>query len=881
MDPELWRRIEEIFHQALEIPARERDAFIARECAGNKELLAHVVRLIRDDAVSNPLFGSSRSEPRALRPDPLVGRTFGAYRLTSRIAAGGMGVVYRAERCDGLFDQNVAVKLIRTETASEDMFRRFEFERRMLAALSHPNIARLFDGGTSEEGSPYLVMEFINGQPIDQYCDDRRLSIPDRLKLFTTICRAVHYAHQNQIVHRDLKPGNILIDEQGQPKLLDFGIARLVMAEESKDAPQLTRTLSRILTPEYASPEQFSGGTFTTATDIYSLGVVLYGLLTGRRPFRWESRSPGEWERIVKEQAPTRPSTAVMRGSEHATGGLQSDPRSFAARCRTTPNKLRHRLAGDLDRIVLMALKKEPERRYASAQEFAEDVERHLNGQPVIAREDSVLYRTTKFIQRNRLAASACGLIFAALLFGIFAARAGEKRARSQAAHARIEADSFRTIAGFMMDMCLTSGVLLSEEERQRAEKRILMQADLVRRQYEQQVHLRANLLEALGRACLQLDLFGEAEALMRESLELRQEEFGERSLEVALSLGSLGELYYRRGQYGEAEQALGKALELHRTCDPGTHTDVATAANDLAVVLRRRGDNEGAERLHLEALEARRSSGDELAVAESLNNLAGIYLDRRNSAQCAELLSEARTIRAQLLGEEHFLYLQTLSNLAIATAASDLTKARDMFAEAEAGYRALHAEGKRELGQVLANRAALDQITGDLDGAEKRLAEALEIERGRLGSDHPTVGSILVKTADIHDLRGETEDAQTAWDEALRVYRTSLDASNPKLGRTLQKYGAFLVGIGELERAESALRESVEVLRSSGSPVSGSLARAELTLGRCLFKGGQLDEAERRLQTGMELLEEAQGISEEERRIAHGYMEDLQRLRN
>src|SRR5690606_22156084 len=290
MNAERFRRIEDVFHRVLGYPADERSARLAEACGADAELRRAVERLLAaDDRAGDLAPGLGFPDPAA--GDPLVGATLGRWRIDAKLAEGGMGVVYRAARADGVFDQLAAVKVLRGGAIARDAARRFDKERRLLARLEHPNIARVLDGGTTETGTPYLVMELIDGVAIDRYCDAERLSVEDRLGLFVSVCRAAQFAHRNLVLHRDLKPSNVLVDHHGQPKLLDFGIARLL----GQDDLQVTQTAARLLTPEYASPEQLRGESLTTASDVYSLGVLLYELLCGRRPHDAAGRSPGEW----------------------------------------------------------------------------------------------------------------------------------------------------------------------------------------------------------------------------------------------------------------------------------------------------------------------------------------------------------------------------------------------------------------------------------------------------------------------------------------------------------------------------------------------------------------------------------------------------------
>ncbi|HET9803741.1 MAG TPA: serine/threonine-protein kinase, partial [Candidatus Acidoferrum sp.] len=336
------------------------------------------------------------------------GRKIGHYTVLEQIGVGGMGEVFSAVRSDGQFDQKVAIKLVRSTAASGVVLDHFRNERQILAGLDHPNIARLLDGGTTEDGTPYIVMELVTGKPIDEYCDSRKLSISHRLELFRQVCAAVQYAHQHLIVHRDIKPGNILVTEDGTPKLLDFGIARIFDASGIVAATQY-----RSFTPDYASPEQLRGEPLSTATDLYSLGVVLYHLLTGRSPYRVDHRAPGKLATAITKDEPERPSTSVTRAETGSTQEFLSENRE------TTPVLLQKRLSGDLDYILLKALRKEPELRYSSVEQFSEDLHRHLERRPVLARKGTWNYRAGKFIRRNRAAVAAAGLVTATLIAGL------------------------------------------------------------------------------------------------------------------------------------------------------------------------------------------------------------------------------------------------------------------------------------------------------------------------------------------------------------------------------------------------------------------------------------------------------------------------------
>jgi serine/threonine protein kinase/tetratricopeptide (TPR) repeat protein len=438
-------RVNRIIETALSLAPSERTAYLDAACT-DEALRRDVETTIamrdmsgRLGGVTNPegptmlqdaeTIGVSEEEQQKLLDDTQIG----PYHVLRRIGQGGMGAVYLAER-DDEFRQQVAIKLVKRGMDSEFVLRRFRNERQILAALNHPNIARLLDGGTTTDGRPYFVMEYIEGKPITEYADQQRLSTAERLQLFQEVCAAVHYAHQNLVIHRDLKPSNILVTADGTPKLLDFGIAKLLNPELAAHTIEATAVAIRLMTPEYASPEQVKGEAITTASDVYSLGVLLYELLTGHRPYRLNSRAPHEVARVVCEEEPQKPSTAVNRTETYPTSGgtatVTVTPEVVSRTRDGNPDKLRRRLAGDLDNIVLMAMRKEPQRRYSSVDQLANDIRRHLAGRPVIARHDTIAYRTTKFVKRHKAGVLAALLIIASLIAG--AVTTLQQRARAE-----------------------------------------------------------------------------------------------------------------------------------------------------------------------------------------------------------------------------------------------------------------------------------------------------------------------------------------------------------------------------------------------------------------------------------------------------------------
>jgi len=419
---ENWPKVKEIFSAALELKPDERVSFLNTACAADENLRSEVLGLlsahdssgdfIQHPAVVDVGFLVSDTNHSAAA----AGQHIGTYEIIRELGRGGMGAVYLASRADEAFDKQVALKLIKRGMDSDAIIKRFVMERQILANLDHPNIARMIDGGTTEDGLPYFVLEYIEGTTITRYCDEHKLNTLERLKLFLQVCAAVQFAHQNLIVHRDLKPSNIIVTKDGTPKLLDFGIAKLLSVDS---ALVETETIGRLFTPEYASPEQLRGLPITTTSDVYALGVVLYELLSGHRPFSLASRSAEEIARMITTSEPLKPSVVITRheAMPHADDGHHSlTPEGISRTREGNVDKLRRRLVGDLDNILLKALRKEPERRYASVQDLSADLQRHLTGLPVLAREDTFAYRAGKFIQRNKASVAAAAVVAITLI---------------------------------------------------------------------------------------------------------------------------------------------------------------------------------------------------------------------------------------------------------------------------------------------------------------------------------------------------------------------------------------------------------------------------------------------------------------------------------
>jgi len=776
--------MEAIFHRASGMPAAARPAFLDRICGTDSEMRSRVDRMLAEDARPSTRLGTPAlaavSADLACALDPRLGSQVGAYRIVARIAEGGMGVVYRAERADDQFKKTVAVKLVRRGMVDAEQLRRFRIERETLARLEHPNIARLLDGGVTPEGDPFLVMEYVEGEPIDTYCDRRRLSTSSRLELFRTVCSAVDHAHRNLVVHRDLKPRNILVTEDGTPKLLDFGIAKVLGPD--LDAASSALTLRPALTPHYASPEQVRLEPVTTASDVYSLGVVLYELLTGRRPYRVTTGSVGEIERSVLETDPVRPSSVIWRFEDIAVGPDRppATPEDVSRVRDGTPRRLSRRLQGDLDNIVLKAMRKEPHRRYASVAKLSEDLECYLTNRPVSARADTVVYRAAKFVRRRTTLVVASVLVALSLAAGIGGV-ALEARVAAR------ERDAAESIASFL-DKVLSS----ADPARKGPDYTVAAALDNAAARIDTELagrpRVRVSLHGTVGRAYFALGLYGRAEKHLRAALDVHRASNDSEVDRYVGCVNALASVLHARGAFAEAEElltgALASALERHGE----RHATVAVTRNNLGAVIGRQGRIDEAERLFRQALGTRRSlfGPTHLEVAETLNNLAGIEKSRGRIDEAVDLMRDTLRIRRALLAPDHPLVFQSASNLAV----------------------------------MLGTR-------GDPAEAESLLREAVDRARRVLGRNHPDLISMVGNLGAILVARKRYKEAGPWLREAVRIGKRTLRPDNPRLVTARLRLGDFLIRVrqfGSAERLLLGLHRTVA--RQGGAALQRAVAR-------------------------------------------------------
>ncbi len=802
MKPERWRKVEEIFQSAIERDPMERAAFLNEACAGDDSLLREVQSLIAADEQAGSFIDVSS----LAREDEesLSGKRIGPYRVISEIGHGGMGSVYLAAREDE-YRKQVAIKLIRRGMDTDFIIRRFLGERQILASLDHPNIARLLDGGTTEDGLPYFVMEYIEGTPIDRYSDENRLNTAARLRLFRDVCAAVQYAHRNLVIHRDIKPGNILVTRDGEVKLLDFGIAKLLdPAAQSLDQ---TATAIRMMTPDYASPEQVRGEQITTTSDVYSLGVVLYELLTGHRPYRLKSRQPHEIMRVICEEEPERPSIALTQLEAAMTAEVSSHitppPRRMSKPRERNLHRLRRQLEGDLDNILMKALSKETERRYSSVEQFSEDIRRHLEGLPLIARNDTLFYRAGKFIRRHRVVVAAAIIVAMTLIAGIIATAWQAHAARQQRDKAQYEKAKAEQVSAFLQSMLQYANPSWYSPGKDKGPKTTVLDAlnDAAGRidtQLADQPEVRSDLHGTIGDTYRALGLLDDAQRHFEASLEIRRGLFGQGSAKVAESLFYLGAVQHSRGNLEQAEMLIRQALEIQRR-RPDEGNNLPFIIQELTSILCKKGDPAAAEPLDQEALELfrHRYGQRDITIAFGHSALGRDYYSLGDLDRAQEHFQESLDILLERSGSE--TYFQTLGLGLICTA------------------------------------------SGKYEEAERLLSKAVDDVLRSQGERSDVASHILASLAHLHSLKGEREQARREADrEVARFHRLSPDSYF-----TLIPIAKVFVNTGQHARAESLLREALDAGNRYMVKDSWVLAEVKGALGECLMAQKRYAEAE------------------------------------
>jgi eukaryotic-like serine/threonine-protein kinase len=800
----------------------------------------------------------------------MMGDRIGPYRVLRTLGSGGMGEVYLAERADAQFEQQVAIKVVHGGALAVSMHSRLKLERQILAQLDHPNIAHLHDGGALPDGSAYIVMEYIDGEAIDVFCDLHRLDITGRLKLFQTVCAAVHYAHQNLIVHRDLKPSNILVTGAGVPKLLDFGIAKLLDDRQaSRHTLAVTQADIRIMTPDHASPEQVRGQAITTSSDVYVLGVLLYKLLCGTGPFFISSTRLSEIERAICEKDPAPPSQMVSVGES-------PESKSIAEARGMSSKRLRRALDGDLDNIVLMAMRKEPERRYGSAEQLAGDIQRFLEGKPVIARRDTVSYRASKFVKRHWLPVSAAAAAtFMIIAFSvttymqsvrIAAERDHAAEQRERAEHERVRAEE---VSSFLVNLFKLSDPEENRGNQVTARELLDSGAKRLKAGLQDQPETKAALLSTVGAVYDSLGQYKDALPILDEALILQgsahdgshvgtllevatarigsgdlpdaepplldalhisQSEFGAKSIQSGRTLWALGMLREQQGRFGEAKDLFIQSLGILQS-DSAPETDISAVLDDLAKMYTTDQQWVLAKQTYERALDIdRRVLGDDHPrVARRLNDLAYVAQNMGDLKQAETLYRDAINRKETIYGGHHPETAITKGNYGLLLQREGrLAEAEPLLRDAVAIRLSLYGTDNYKVGYARVSLAMLLHDKGDLVASENEFRQALAIYDKSLPANHQYRASLLMHFARLLVDRNKSAEALAKSEESVKIWTATSPASSPQTALAHAIHAYALERLGKPKAAAEELDAAVPVLVKARGPDDAVVRRAQ-----------------------------------------------------
>jgi len=847
-----WSRLEALLDQALELPIDRRSTLLDQVGRDDPALRERVEQLLAADAAAGdflddgaaawlrggPMTAAHSAEQGALD----VGARVGPYRVIDELGRGGMGIVYRAERADGEFAQVVAIKLVQRGLDSDGTMR-FRRERQILAQLDHPAIARLLDGGLHTDGRPYFAMELVEGEPITTYCDRRSLSIDARLRLFCRVCEAIQYAHGRLIVHRDLKPANIFVTTTGELKLLDFGIAKLITDDDPAQASELTGTGLRPLTPAYAAPEQLRGEPVSTATDVYTLGVILFELLTGRRP---PGSAGSGFDRTSLDAGPPRPSK-VLLPKDH------DDARSIdeIAHARgLAPRALAARLAGDLDAIVLKALRREPQRRYVGAGPLAEDLDRFLQGRPVAARPEGRRYRAGKFVRRHRVGIAVVVSLVLSLMGGL-AATAWQARAKT------LEAQKAEAVKTFLVS------IFQGADPAQAAGREVTLRqvldegAERVQRDLASEPAVQGELLTVLAGVYKELGITERAAPLTDQALAIHERLYGADSAPVATNLRQKASLAKAQSDFDTADRFARDALEKHRRAYGNLHHEVAEDLDEVADAARQSGRLPDALAAVEESLRIRKAiyGNEHRLVAGSLNNLAVIKREQGRYEESAALYKQTIDLRRRLLGREHPLVALVVHNFAaLQLFRGELEPAAASAREALEQFRRFYGEGHPLTLTARNNVANIDRVLGRYEAAEAGTRTVLDSWAKVEGTDGPNAVGALTNLGQIYRDRGDPVRAEEILRDADQGWHRRMGAANPTGAVIRRNLAGALADLGHYDEAGRLLREVLDRIRAAYGTSHNEVATTLHELGQLARRRGDLVEAESWLGEAVEM---------------------------
>ncbi len=893
MDKNNWSTIESLFHRLLELPSSERAAFLNAECKDDLEL-RNAVESLLDHADKDTMIDAAVQQAAHSflnTEDDLSGSRIGPYEIRQLLGKGGMGAVYLAERADDQYHKQVAIKLIRTGRANDEVMQRFLVERQILATLEHPYIGHLLDGGTTDSGLPYLVMEYVEGESIDVYCQKNKLSIPERLKLFQKVCSAVQYAHQKLVVHRDLKPTNILINKEGEPRLLDFGIAKLLENSDVNQTGFETHSETRLLTPHYSSPEQIRGQPVSTVTDVYALGIILYELITGKRPYGIKETDRYAVEHAVLETDPVRPSASVTSTDSQPVIGIDSLG-------ELSTRQIQKQLTGDLDNIVLMALRKEPERRYYSVAQFSEDIDAYLQDRPVSAHADAWSYRTGKFLTRHRFSSTLAALLLISIVgFGITTwqqsktvayerdlARAEAARAEKSAAEANLiaefQAAQLADIDAPAMGADLQAGLIAKvKAEQQRLGKSaadIEAQIDqlegltkganftdlalevldknifdralvVIDKDYQEQPLVQARLWQSIAISLRMLGRLDSATTPQNQALETRRRLLGNEHVDTLTSILETGSLAYAQGRLVDAEIYFRESMKGQRRVLGNEHEDTLASINTLGVVLLLQGKFDEAEPYLLEVVETlSRVFGDrDRRTLIALSNVGSMFVYRGKLKEALPYFQDGFNIAREEFGNEHKTTRTNLNNLAVLLERLDNhAQAEVYFREALNISRKIHGNEHQQTLSAITNLGSSLMSQEKLAEAELYLQEALTSSLRILGEEHRSTLIAANFMGILLHKQGKLRQARARLQLTSATMRRVLGNENPQTLGALYTLMEVLRELGELQESAGLGKEVTITARKVLGDDHQDLGIYLGSYGKTLYVLGRFEEA-------------------------------------
>ena len=834
MDAARWERVQTIFHEVADLPQPAQRALLETECREDPALMVEVLGLLEEDARGDSILDRDAADVAgqvldAAIPPAFLNQDFGPYRIRNVLGQGGMGVVYLAERED--LGSVAAIKILRDAFLSPERRERFASEQRTLAQLNHPAIARLYDASTLPDGTPWFVMEYVEGVPLTTFCEEHASSITERLRLFRAVCEAVEHAHRHLIVHRDLKPSNILVTPDGSVKLLDFGIAKQL---DSLAGPvDQTKTGLRMMTPAYAAPEQILGEPIGMHTDIYTLGVVLYELLTGGLPFDLSNRTPGEAETVIVEQGPKRPSAAAQEKS------------------------ISKRAWADLDVLCLTAMRKEPERRYRTVEALIRDIDHYLGGEPLDARPDTFGYRLSKYVRRNWRPVSAAGAAIIVVIGLVVFYTVRLTTARNAAV---AEAGRTQRIQHFMLNLFQGGDEAVGPPDSLHVVT-LVDRGVQDARSLDGQPAVQAELYETLGGIYQQLGKLDRADSLLRRALDQRRALFGSDNAEVGKSLVALGRLRLAQAEYKEAERLIRDGLEVSKRHLRPDHPAIASATVALGQVLEESGQYDAGIKVLEQAVGLRsaaaRGGPPSADLAASMRELANTHFYAGHLAVADSLDRLVLAITRTLNGERHPLVAEDLINLgAVQQEWGHYKEAEQYYRQAlditQAFYGPNHY--KTAAGLTVLGRALRFEPQGN-DEAARLFERALVIRERVFGKVHPQVASTLNEMGGVALARNRFAEAEVLARRVLAIYRTVYGGKHAFTGVGVSNLASVYVAQHQYARAEPLYREAIEIFAESQGAEHLNTGIARIKLGRTLLRQRRYGEAVRETLAGYQIL--------------------------